>query len=545
MRSPLRTFFLGLVCLLFIASSDVTVNVYGHRSGRPLAAAQSSSVVPVFPTSRQTPFTSGDLPVSSPENTGHGLTSAEGYTNIWPAREDKSCRWFAFQPVSGPITRITLKFDWSVSGFVETNSPENVQDSAFAQAKFLILYSTDNGSTDTYAIQRGEGSSIWGTGYENKPFSDSGSFSIDLPPNTPINQIVVRDRLSAEASGSGLGVGSARVDARIWDIKLEVEVVNCIENVPGNRWKGEYFANQTLSGNPVMVRDDSSPNTNFLIRDFSSGSPHSLCVPRVDDFSARWTRTVDLAQGIYRFTVTVDNGVRLYVDGYLRIDQWGNLPLNTYTADVFLSAGDHEIRVEFIEYTGNARVSLSWAAVSGANCYASVTEDRWKGEYFSNTNLAGSTARVSNDGGGSLNFNFGSGGPGSGCGLGEDYFSARWTRTVILGAGVYRFSVTGDDGVRLYVDGNLLINKWFKQEVTTYTADVTLLAGPHNVKLEYFESDGPAVAILSWADLTGVNCLPNAPLPLISSLPQAGGGENIASTAPSQAPKRCGQKNSD
>jgi hypothetical protein len=126
-----------------------------------------------------------------------------------------------------------------------------------------------------------------------------------------------------------------------------------------------------------------------------------------------------------------------------------------------------------------------------------------------------------------------------------DYFSARWTRTINFGPGVYRFSVTGDDGVRLYVDGNLLINKWFTQGATTYTADVTLLAGPHNVKLEYFEGGGPAVALLSWADLTGVNCLPNAPLPLISSVPQAGGGENIASTAPSQAPRRCGQKNSD
>jgi hypothetical protein len=545
MRSPLRTFSLGLICLILIASSNTAVNVYGHRSGRSLAVAQSSSVVTVIPTSRQTPFYSGDLPVSSPENTGHGVTSAEGYSNFWPAREDKSCRWFAFQPVNGPTTRITLKFDWSVSGYVNTYSPEDVQDSAFAQAKFLILYSTNNGSNVTYAIERGEFSSIWGVGYEDKPFSDSGSFSVDLPANTPINQIIVQDRLFAEASGSGLGRGSARVNGTIWNIRLEVEVVNCIANVPGDRWKGEYFDNQTLSGSPAMVRDDSTPGSEFLSRDFGGGSPHSLCVPRVDDFSARWTRMVNLAQGIYRFTASVDNGARLYVDGYLRIDQWGNSPPNTYTADVFLDAGNHEIKLEFIEYTGGASVSLSWTAVSGANCIASVPADRWKGEYYSNTNLSGSPAMARNDGSSFLNFNFGGGGPGSGCGLGMDYFSARWTRTINFGPGVYRFSVTGDDGVRLYVDGNLLINKWFTQGATTYTADVTLLAGPHNVKLEYFEGGGPAVALLSWADLTGVNCLPNAPLPLISSVPQAGGGENIASTAPSQAPRRCGQKNSD
>src|SRR4029434_9966707 len=104
-------------------------------------------------------------------------------------------------------------------------------------------------------------------------------------------------------------------------------------------------------------------------------------------------------------------------------------------------------------------------------------------------------------------------------------------------------SVTGDDGVRLYVDGNLQIDKWFSQGATTYTADVTFnSAGPHQVKLEYFEGGGSAIAKLSWADPTGVNCLPNTPLPLISSVPQIGGKENIASTAPSQTPKRCGQK---
>jgi hypothetical protein len=447
--------------------------------------------------------------------------------------------------VSGPITRITLKFDWSVSGEVTTNSPENVQDSASAYAQFFILYSTNNGSTDTYAIDRGEGSSIWGVGYEDKPFSDFGSFSVDLPANTPINQIIVKDRLSAQASGSGLGVGSATVNATISNIRLEVEVVNCIANVPGDRWKGEYFDNQTLSGSPVMVRDDSIPGSDFLNLNFGGGSPHSLCVPRVDDFSARWTRTVNLPQGIYRFTASVDNGVRLYVDGYLRIDQWANSPPNTYTADVFLDAGNHEIKLEFIEYTGGASVSLSWTTVSGANCIASVPAGQWTGEYYSNTNLSGSRAMVRGDGTGFLSFNFGGGGPGSGCGLGVDYFSARWTRTINFGSGVYRFSVTGDDGVRLYVDGNLIIDKWFLQGATTYTADMPLNAGPHQVKLEYFESSGGAIALLSWADLTGVNCVPNAPLPLISSVPQAGGGENIASTAPSQAPRRCGQKNSD
>jgi PA14 domain-containing protein len=66
---------------------------------------------------------------------------------------------------------------------------------------------------------------------------------------------------------------------------------------------------------------------------------------------------------------------------------------------------------------------------------------------------------VRDDGVEFLNFNFGGGGPGSGCGLGADYFSARWVPTINFGSGVYSFSVTVDDGVWIYVDNQLKIDK--------------------------------------------------------------------------------------
>jgi hypothetical protein len=539
MRSLFRTFSLVLICLLLIASSDAAVNEYGHRSGRPPITPQSVGVVSVNPGGNQTPDPGlGGAAVSSQSNLGHGSTqsSANRVLRNGTASQTKTCLWHSFSAVPGFKTRVTLKFDWTLNAST-TVSIEGPGSGGTALYIFRIEYSLDNGSNWTV-----------GTGVNGAVSIDtSGSESIDLPnPGAiDITQIRVRDRIFASATVSGLGHAEASSDATasVSNISLEVEAVDCIVSVPAQRWKGEYFNNQTLSGSPTMVRDDSTAGTDSLNLNFGAGSPHPLCAPAVDNFSARWTRMVNLAQGIYRFTTSVDNGVRLYVDGYLRIDQWANSPLNTYTADVFLDAGNHEIKLEFIEYTGGASASLSWTTVSGANCIATVPADRWKGEYYSNTNLSGSPARVSNDGAGFLNFNFGSGGPGSGCGLGADYFSARWTRTVYFGPGAYRFSVTGDDGVRLYVDGQLKIDKWFPQVATTYTADVTFnSAGSRQVKLEYFEGNGPAIALLSWMDLTGVNCLPNAPLPLISSVPQAGGGVNIASTAPSQAPKRCGQK---
>ena len=58
-------------------------------------------------------------------------------------------------------------------------------------------------------------------------------------------------------------------------------------------------------------------------------------------------------------------------------------------------------------------------------------------------------------------------------------------------------TVTADDGVRLFVDGTLLIDRWVNQSATTYTASVALSSGPHTVVMEYYENAWDAVARLS------------------------------------------------
>ena len=56
------------------------------------------------------------------------------------------------------------------------------------------------------------------------------------------------------------------------------------------------------------------------------------------------------------------------------------------------------------------------------------------------------------------------------------------------------FTATSDDGIRVWVDGVLIINAWVDQGPTTYTAVRSITAGTHEVKVEYFENGGGAVA---------------------------------------------------
>ncbi len=122
----------------------------------------------------------------------------------------------------------------------------------------------------------------------------------------------------------------------------------------------------------------------------------------------------------------------------------------------------------------------------------------WKGEYWNNRDLSGTPVLCRNDG--AVDFDWGGGGPGSG--VNNDNFSARWTRTVNFSAGRYRFRLSGDDGLRLWVNNNLIINQWKDQGRTEYTADIDLAAGNHNLKVEYYENGGGANVTLRWETLS-------------------------------------------
>ncbi len=117
---------------------------------------------------------------------------------------------------------------------------------------------------------------------------------------------------------------------------------------------GEYFSNKTLSGSPVVVRDDA--NIDF---DWGPASPDPA-IP-ADTFSVRWTMTLSLNAGDYSFHTRTDDGVRLWVDGTLLIDQWHDMAASNYYGSNCLSAGEHIIRVEYYENLGNAVAQFSWS----------------------------------------------------------------------------------------------------------------------------------------------------------------------------------------
>jgi hypothetical protein len=265
----------------------------------------------------------------------------------------------------------------------------------------------------------------------------------------------------------------------------------CFAAVPADRWRGEYFNNAELSGKPAMTRDDGNDRLDF---DWGLNSPDANCPLPADNFSARWTRTAAFGAGLYRFRFTGDDGVRVYVDRQLKLDRWRE-QMADHSFDLPMTAGNHQITVEYFERWGSAALQFGWERHP---CFADVPPENWRGEYFDNPTLAGPPVLIRNDGDGSLNFDWGVQSPAASCGVPADDFSVRWSRKAILATGWHRFTLTADDGVRLFIDGRRVLDEWRHQAPATFTADVMLPAGTHRIVVEYYDRTNGATANVKW-----------------------------------------------
>lgn len=258
--------------------------------------------------------------------------------------------------------------------------------------------------------------------------------------------------------------------AKFWWERLDPQV----------HWKGEYFDNATLSGMPLVTRDD--PDINF---DWGYSSP-AAGIPNAA-FSVRWTRNLTLPAGDYRFYTYTSDGARLWVDGILLIDQWYESPAMSHSATIYLPQGQHAIHMEYFNVGGPAIARLGW--------YQEAVFRGWRGEYFANATLEGTPVIVRDDR--QINFDWADGSPGPG--IGQDRFSVRWTRDYNFAyAGAYTFVASTDDGVRVWVDNQLIIDKWLVRPETTDVATLYLSQGMHRIRVEYYEESGYAVARFHW-----------------------------------------------
>jgi glucose/arabinose dehydrogenase len=276
-------------------------------------------------------------------------------------------------------------------------------------------------------------------------------------------------------------------------------------SAPG--WTGltaTYFDNSNFTGTSI-TRIDPTVNLNP-----GRGSPASGI--GADTFSVRWTGAiVPLFTQQYTFRTTSDDGVRLWVNDRLIINNWTRHAPTVNTGRINLEAGRaYSIRMDYFENTGGSIARLEWQAASQPRQVVPESQLRptyappppppppsngLTATYFNNSDFTGTTySRVD----ALVNFNWGSGSPHPT--IAADTFSVRWTGSIEpLVTGSHTFFTTSDDGVRLWVNGQLVINNWTRHAPTVNSGRIDLVAGQrYDIRMEYFENSGGSIARLEW-----------------------------------------------
>jgi hyaluronate lyase len=258
---------------------------------------------------------------------------------------------------------------------------------------------------------------------------------------------------------------------------------------------GDYYMNQNLTG-LTLTRTD--PTVNF---DWGFAAP-APSFP-ADRFSVRWTGKLQARQaGVHLFHTVSDEAVRLWVNGQLLIDHWTAHSATEDTGAISLVPGQYyDIALEYFDYVGTAVAQLYWTQPGGTKEIIPQTQlypaaSGLRGAYFSGTNFARSVfTRID----GAVNFSWGDSSPDPALLPGS--FSVRWTGKVWANqSGPHAFYTRSDDGVRLWVNNQIVISNWTVHTATENSGTINLVAGQYyDLTLEYFDNANAATAVLMWA----------------------------------------------
>ena len=240
-----------------------------------------------------------------------------------------------------------------------------------------------------------------------------------------------------------------------------------------------------------------------------------------DHFYIRWTGKLHASRaGKYTFFLESDDGSRLYVDGTQVIDNGGLHGMDEKSGDVQLTAGEHDLKIEFFENEGDAGCKFSWQPPGkDKEIVPSAVLSSLGGavEPAAGAGKAGLVAEYYGLEGELEDFPAISAGkkptvkrvdpqiafestqeawPGTEL---VDHFYARWTgKLSIPKDGNYTFFLESDDGSRLFIDGKQVVDNGGLHAMEEKSGDIQLKAGDHELKVEFFENEVDAGCKFSW-----------------------------------------------
>ncbi len=280
---------------------------------------------------------------------------------------------------------------------------------------------------------------------------------------------------------------------------------------------GAYYERPNFSGRAIYRVDEAI--------DFNWGAREPVFdLPR-DYFTVRWSGQIEApVGGLYTFWLATDDGGRMQLGNDLKLEKWQKQESGETNGVVRLEAARrYDLRVEYFDNVGNARVRLFWSGpgfaksiVPRSQLYPASPPDLPAAKlgalngllatYFKSRFFFGdAVVRVDPV----VNFAW-TNSPAADVAA-EDY-SVRWTGQLeTKHSETYTFHVESDEGVRLWVNGKPLLNELFAVPRGELTGSLALEVGKrYEVRMETMNRQGGCTARLSWSS-------PSTPKALIPS----------------------------
>ncbi len=206
---------------------------------------------------------------------------------------------------------------------------------------------------------------------------------------------------------------------------------------------------------------------------------------------------VDLSWG-----ASVDNiGVTSYQvirNGFIQ----GNVPGTTlsYSDTTAVPSTSYTYLVKAVDSAGNYSPSSNSLSVTTpvpapiSGCPAALT-NAFAGCYFGNTTLSGTPTRTTTDA--QMLFDWSNAFAGKPAPMTN--FSVRWQGNFTFAAGTYNFTTVTSDGMRVFIDGAIVLDKWVDQLPSMYNFRSTMTAGNHLVVVEFYNKTGWPISYLWWS----------------------------------------------
>ena len=258
-----------------------------------------------------------------------------------------------FQQTGGAA--LTLSWFRQNTGGTPPAAPTGLTASAVGSGSIFLSWNAASGAT-SYNVKRTTDAN------PNAAYSQVATGVTQLTYTDPGLQSGTYYYVVTAVNSTGESGPSSRASATLGTTGPTCSALSLSE--PDFAWLLEIFNNEQLANAPVETRYDATGDRGF---NFSSGAmPPSQCVGQ-NNYSMRLTRKANFPEaGNYRFTYTVDDGIRIWLDGLNILDLWNDRKvLVDQSFVVSVAQGQHDLRVEYRQIDGGAQIKLDWARENG------------------------------------------------------------------------------------------------------------------------------------------------------------------------------------